>query len=71
MWDFPGGPVVKNLPANSGNMGLISGPGTKIPHAMGQLGMCVATTEARVPESPCFITRKPTRTRCLCTTTKE
>ena len=24
--DFPGGPVVKNLPANAGNTGLISGP---------------------------------------------
>ena len=25
--DFPGGPVVKNLPANSGYTGLISRPG--------------------------------------------
>ena len=25
--DFPGGPVVKNLPANAGDMGLTSGPG--------------------------------------------
>ena len=25
--DFPGGPVVKNLPANAGDMGLIPGPG--------------------------------------------
>ena len=32
-WDFPGGPVVKNLSANTGDMGLIPGPGTKIPHA--------------------------------------
>ena len=24
---FPGGTVVKNLPANAGDMGLISGPG--------------------------------------------
>ena len=24
--DFPGDPVVKNLPANAGDMGLISGP---------------------------------------------
>ena len=24
--DFPGGIVVKNLPANAGNMGSISGP---------------------------------------------
>ena len=32
--DFPGGPVVKNLPCNTGNMGSIPGQGTKIPHAM-------------------------------------
>ena len=25
--DFPGGPLVKNLPANAGDMGLIPGPG--------------------------------------------
>ena len=25
--DFPGDPVVKSLPANAGNMGLILGPG--------------------------------------------
>ena len=26
-WDFPGGTVVKNPPANAGDMGLIPGPG--------------------------------------------
>ena len=36
-WDFPSGPVVKNLPSNAGDMGLISGKGTKILHAMEQL----------------------------------
>ena len=30
---FPGGTVVKNLPANSGDTGLIPGQGTKIPQA--------------------------------------
>ena len=35
--DFPGGPVVKNLPSNAGDAGLIPGQGTKIPHAAGQL----------------------------------
>ena len=35
--DFPGGPVAKSPPANPGDMGLIPGPGTKIPHATGQL----------------------------------
>ena len=26
-WEFPGGPVVKNPPANAGVMGPIHGPG--------------------------------------------
>ena len=26
-WDFPGGPLVKNLPANAGDTGSIPGPG--------------------------------------------
>ena len=44
-WDFPGGPVVKNPPANAGNMGLIPGPRTQIPHATGQLSPCATATE--------------------------
>ena len=35
--DFPGGPVVKNLPFNARDAGLIPGRGTKAPHATGQL----------------------------------
>ena len=35
--DFPGGPVVKNLPSNAGDVGSITGQGIKIPHATGQL----------------------------------
>ena len=31
--DFLGSPVVKTLPCNAGNTGLIPGLGTKIPHA--------------------------------------
>ena len=31
--DFPGGTVVKNLPANAGGEGSIPGRGTKIPCA--------------------------------------
>ena len=42
--DFPGGAVIKNLPANAGNMGLIPGPG-KIPHAAEQLSPRATTTE--------------------------
>ena len=29
--------MVENLPSNAGNVGSISGRGTKIPHATGQL----------------------------------
>ena len=35
--DLPGGPVVNNLSANAGDTGSIPGPGTKSPHAVGQL----------------------------------
>ena len=45
MWclgDFPGGPVVKNPPSNAGDAGSISGQGTKIPQAAGQLSLHAA-----------------------------
>ena len=35
--DFPRGRVVKNPPSNAGDVGLIPGEGTKIPHTAGQL----------------------------------
>ena len=44
-WDFPGGPVVKNLPSNAGDAGSIPGWGTKIPHAAGQASLRTTTTE--------------------------
>ena len=44
-WDFPGGPVVKNLPYNAGDAGSNPGQGTRIPHAMGQLSPRTTTTE--------------------------
>ena len=31
MWDCSGGPAVKNLPCKAGDMGSVSGWGTKIP----------------------------------------
>ena len=34
LWDFPGGPVGKTSPSNSGGVGLIPGWGAKIPHAL-------------------------------------
>ena len=38
--NFPGGPVVKNLPCNAGDLGLNPGQGTKIPHARGKQPTC-------------------------------
>ena len=35
--DSAGGPVVENLPSKAGEVGLIPGQGTKIPHAIEQL----------------------------------
>ena len=43
--DFPGGPLVKNLPSNERDMGLIPGWGNKIPHTMRQLSLHATTTE--------------------------
>ena len=67
LWDFSGGPVVKNLPSNAGDAGSIPGRGTKIPHAAGQLSLCATTTEplcsrACMPQlerSPCTATKDP------------
>ena len=42
--DFPGGLVVKNLPARAGDRSSIPGPG-KIPHATEQLSSCTTTAE--------------------------
>ena len=43
--DFPGAPVAKNLPSNAGDVGLIPGQGTKIPHATEQLSQNTTTAE--------------------------
>ena len=42
--NFHGGPLVKNLPANAGDMGLIQI--RKIPHVLRKLTLCATTTEA-------------------------
>ena len=46
--EFPGGPVVKNLPSNVGNggSGFSPGRGTRVPHAAGQLSPHTTTTES-------------------------
>ena len=48
--DFSGGPVVKNLPWDVGNAGLIPGLRTKIPHAVEQLSLHTATVGAHTPQ---------------------
>ena len=44
--DFPGGPVVKNLPCNAGNTNSIPGQGTKISHPGEQLSPRITTKES-------------------------
>ena len=44
-WDFPGGPVIKNLPSNARDVGLSPGRGTKVSHARGQLSLISAFKE--------------------------
>ena len=41
---FPGGAVVKNPPANAGDVGSSAGPG-RFPHVVKQLSLCATTTE--------------------------
>ena len=47
---FRGGPVIKNLLSNAGDMSSIPGGGTKIPHAAGCLSLHITSREARVPQ---------------------
>ena len=49
--DFSGVQWLKNQPCNAGDMGLIPGWGTKIPHAAEQLSLHSTTREpARLDE---------------------
>jgi len=42
--NFPGGPVVKNPSCSAGDVGLIGGRGTEIPHPRKQLSLRAAKT---------------------------
>ena len=44
-WDFPGGPVVKNLSCNAEDVSLISGRGAKTLRVMEQLSQRATLTE--------------------------
>ena len=47
--DFPGDPVVKNLPANSRDTGLIFDL-ERFPHVSGQLSLCANNCWAHAPQ---------------------
>ena len=58
MLDLPGGPVVTNMSSNAGDMGLIPGSRTKIPHVLGRLSPHAITTETYALWSPSSATRR-------------
>ena len=41
--DFPGGLVVKHLPCNAGDVVMVPGRETRIPHTAEQLSPCITT----------------------------
>ena len=50
--------MVKNPPANAGDMGLIPGPETKISHAVEELSLYSTRGEATAMRRPCTETRE-------------
>ena len=52
VWDFPGGPVVKNPPSNAREAGLIPAWGIKIVHAAGATEPVCSTVQALKQETP-------------------
>ena len=64
MWDFPGGPVVKNPPCNERDTGSIPGWGTKPSHAVGQLSLWATTTEFETRED-CLLQQRPSAVKII------
>ena len=63
--------MVRNLPANAGDMGSLPWFRTELPHALGQLiSLCASTTEVHMPQSPCS-TREAASVGSPCTATRE
>ena len=58
--NFPSGPVVKTLPSNVGDAGLIPGGRSKIPYTAEQLSLHAKITEAHALLHSQYITRKIT-----------
>ena len=69
--DFPGGPVVKNLPANAGDMGSTPGPGARIPHASGQLNLVHRNHWAGFPRARTGQQEKPPKWEACALATGE
>ena len=69
---FLGGPVVKNLPCNGGDVGLIPGRGNKIPHATEQLSLSMPSIKPRTtkPEHANYYVCMP-QLESLCIPTKD
>ena len=59
--------MMKNLPANAGNISPRSG---KIPRGMRQLSLHATSTAAQAPQNLCSATREATAMKNLSTTTK-
>ena len=58
-WDFPTGPVVKNLPTNAKDTGSTPAWGTKIPHATEQQSPYYRACESQLVSL--LATKDPTR----------
>ena len=39
--------MIRNLPANAGDTGVVPGQGTETAHVMGQLSPCITTRESQ------------------------
>ena len=64
---LPGGPVVKNLTSNAGDVGSIPGQGIKTPYGEGQLSPQATTTNTKPMH---FGALAPQLERRLCPATK-
>ena len=62
-WDFPGGPVVKNLPSNRRDSDSTLGQGTKIPYHAGQLGPHAAVRSLHARMKICTMQLRPNATK--------
>ena len=57
--DFPGGPVVKNMPHNAGDVNSTPGQGTKVPHAMERLSPSTTGRESVCCKDPAWCSEDP------------